>query len=188
MKLHLSPLTLLFFSIYLLVAHDLTLVATISAIVIHELTHLIVLLLCNGRAARLSITPLGLSIEREGLLSHWNEVWLSISAPLMNLVLSGLFLAGHVSMYAVYANLSFGLFNLLPIYPLDGAKALFAALSRWRSPDQAGGICRVISLLTLFLLWLFSIAFALFYDGNLSLLLLCSVMFISNASDDAFYK
>ena len=188
MKLHLSPLTLLFFALYLLAAHDLTLVATISAIVIHELTHLIVLLLCNGRAARLSITPLGLSIEREGLLSHWNEVWLSISAPLMNLVLAGLFFAGGVSPYAIYANLSFGLFNLLPITPLDGAKALFAALSHWCSQDTARLVCKVISLTALFLLWLFSIAFALFYDGNLSLLLLCTALFFSNTSNDGFYK
>ena len=188
MKLHLSPLTLLFFAIYLLVAHDLTLVATVSAIVIHELTHLIVLQLCNGRAARLSITPLGLSIEREGLLSHWNEVWLSLSAPLINLVLAGLFFAGDVSMYAVYANLSFGLFNLLPIYPLDGAKALFAALAHWCSHDRATVIGRGISLTVLFLFWLFSIALALFYDGNLSLLLLCAALFFSNTSDVGFYK
>lgn len=188
MKLHLSPLTLLFFALYLLTAHDLTLVATVSAIVIHELTHLTVLVLCNGRAARLTISVLGLSIDREGLLSHWNEVWLSVSAPLMNLVLAGLFWVGGLSLYAVYANLSFGLFNLLPIYPLDGAKALYAFLSNLCSPHRAITICRSISLLTLFLLWLFSIAFALFSADNLSLLLLCGALFFSNASPDGFHK
>ena len=188
MKIRLSPLTLLFFAIYLLTAHDLTLISTVSAIVIHELTHLIVLLICNGRPARLTITPLGLSIEREGLLSHWDEVWLSLSAPLMNLLLAGLFWIWGLSSFAVYANLSFGLFNLLPIYPLDGAKALYALLCRSLLQIQAEGICRSISLIFLLFLWLLSIGLAIYTNGNLSLLLLSSALFFSNTSENSYDK
>ena len=188
MKIRLSPLTLLFFAIYLLTAHDLTLVSTISAIVIHELTHLIVLLLCNGRAVRLTITPLGLSIDRAGLLSHWNELWLSLSAPLMNLCLASLFGMCSLSKYAVYANLSFGLFNLLPIYPLDGAKALHALLCNRLSPSRSADICHWISLILLFILWLFSISLAFIPNGNLSLLLLSAALFFSNTSENSYDK
>ena len=170
MKLNLSPLTLLFFALYLLTTHDLTLIFTVTAIVIHELTHLIVLYLCNGHATKLTVSPLGLSIERTGSLSYNQEAMLALSAPLVNLILAGVFYINRLSPYAVSANLSFGLFNLLPIFPLDGAK------------EHADCFGRVLSAVFLFGLWLFSIALALFGDNNLSLLLLSAALFFANLS------
>ncbi|MBR2132821.1 MAG: hypothetical protein IJ955_09890 [Oscillospiraceae bacterium] len=182
MKLNLSPLTLLFFALYLLTVHDLTLVYTVSAIIIHELTHLAVLYLCNGRAAKLTVTPIGLSIDRCGLLSHFQEALLSFSAPTVNLLLAGVFYVGNLSPFAVYANLTFGLFNLLPILPLDGAKGLHALLCLQLPAELAERIGKWISIVFLFFLWLFSIAIALFSDSNLSLLLLCAALFFANSS------
>lgn len=180
MKVHLSPMTLLFFALYLLMDHDLTLAASLTAILIHELTHLIVLLLCKGRASGLTITPLGLSIERTGLLSHGQELLLSLSAPIMNLLLAGVFAWMHLSPCTVYANLSFGLLNLFPIHPLDGAKALHAFLSRHLQLSIAEWCCQLISMIFLFILWLLSVGIALLPDTNLSPLLLCTALFSAN--------
>lgn len=182
MKVQLSPLTLLFFALYLLMEHDLTLVASLSAIMIHELIHLMVLHICKGRATRLTVTPLGLSIHRIGLLSYGQEMALSLSAPLGNLLLAGIFAGFRLNFCAVTANLSFGLLNLLPIYPLDGAKALRAVLSRHLQLAKTEWLCHMVSMACLLLLWLLSVGIALLPGENLSPLILCVALFSANLS------
>lgn len=188
MKLYLSPLTLLYFALGLLFSHELSLVAVCTAVLIHELTHLIVLWLAGGRAASLTITPMGLSIERIGLLSHRGELWLSLTAPIANLLLAALYTHFAFDPCTVEANLSFGLLNLLPIYPLDGGKALTALLSVRLDRDKVDRCVRGISLVFLVLFWLLAVAVALVLNGGLSMLMLSIGLFIAVTDVGNFNK
>jgi Zn-dependent protease len=73
-------------------------------------------------------------------------------------------LAEDVLLYALYANIVLGVFNLLPIPPLDGARIVGAVLHedayrRWSGLDQYG----MVVLLALFVL--FQGPFTLILDG-----------------------
>lgn len=188
MKLNLSPMTLLYFAFCLLFSHELSLTAICSAVLIHELTHLLVLWLAGNRAKSLTVTPMGLSIERVGLLSHRGELLLSLSAPIVNLLLAALYLHFALDPCTVDANLSFGLLNLLPIYPLDGGKALSAALGMRLDKDKTERIVQTISMLFLIAYWMLAVAVALVLDGNLSMLILSVGLFLSIADIHRSHK
>lgn len=179
MKLHLSSLTLIYFALYVLFSHPVSLAAICTAVLIHELTHLIVLRLMGGAATSLTITPFGLSIDRVGLLSHWEEILLSLSAPIVNLLLAGLYSYLQMDSCTVESNLGFGLLNLLPIYPLDGGAALKALLSVFLDRETSERLTRWGSMLFLLLFWLLAVAVALILNGGLSMLLLSVGLFVT---------
>ena len=179
MKLHLSPATLIYFSLSLILFHDWTLAAIVSAVLIHEMAHLIVLMILGGKATTLTVTPLGLSIERIGLLSHWGEILLSISAPILNLILAAIYMFFHLEPCTYEANLGFGFINLMPIYPLDGGKALQALLLSITTADNAQKISAIVSITFLIIFWLFGIAVSLVLQGGLSMLLLSVGLFFT---------
>lgn len=188
MKLRLSPLTLLLGAFSLLLWHDLSLIALLTAILIHELTHLIVLWICGGTVASLAITPFGLTVERIGLLSHRGEILLSLAAPLMNLLIAGVYCTLGLSSYAISANLALGGINLLPIYPLDGGKALSATLLLFLAPDTAQRISHAVSMIALTVFWMISVAIALLTGENLSPLLFSVALFAASVDTNCFHK
>ncbi len=68
-----------------------------------------------------------------------SELWITLSGPLMNLLLAGLFAllslafpsiapVQALTRYLAYANLLLGAFNLIPGYPLDGGSVLMAII------------------------------------------------------------
>lgn len=188
MKLYLSPLTLLLAAFSLLLWHDLSLLALLTAILIHELTHTTVLWICGGSVTSLAITPLGITIERVGLLSHRGEILLSLSAPLMNLLLAGVYCLLGLPPFAVSANLALGLLNLLPIYPLDGGKALSAVLFHFLTPDTAQRISRAVSMISLTVFWLISVAIAILTGENLSPLFFSVALFAASVDSNCSHK
>jgi len=68
----------------------------------------------------------------------WGPVWVALAGPASNFLLAGAFGAlmrflpmSSLSVFLsviVYANILLGVFNLVPIPPLDGSKLLFALL------------------------------------------------------------
>ena len=188
MKIHISPLTFLYFAVCLTCSHSLTVVAVCTAVLIHELTHLILLWWMGARASALTITPIGLSIERSGMLSHIEEVWLCLSAPLINLILAGGFAYFSLDRFTVEVNLCLGMINLLPIVPLDGGKALLAMLSHYASEEAARRIMGIVSAFFMLILWLLAVSICVVLNGSISLLLLVSGLFISAADFDKRYK
>lgn len=188
MKLYLSPITLLYFAFCLLVSHEMTVVAIFCAVLVHELTHLILLRVEGGKVTSLSITPMGLSIGRVGLLSHWREILLSLSAPLVNLLLALLYTFLDLNSCSIEANLGLGLLNLLPICPLDGGMALSSFLSIYFDGAKTQRIMSFLSMIGLLLFWVLSVAIALVANGNLSMLLLSSGLFLSTADFGNSYK
>lgn len=181
MKLHFSPATIIYFAVFLVLTHDWSITAIISAVFIHEMTHIIVLWISGGVAASLSITPMGLSIERIGLLSHQSEFFLSISAPICNLILATVYAYYKLDPCTIEANLGFGLINLLPIYPLDGGKAMLALLQSVTTDSNAARISQIVSYIFLILFWMLGIAIALVLNGGLSMLMLSVGLFITIA-------
>ena len=93
----------------------------LAAMTVHELVHAAVLLLLGGgiESVRLSFAQVEL---RTGLLSDRTELWSTAAGPGINLLCGWLFRRWMPAFAAV--SLLLALFNLLPVWPLDGGRLL----------------------------------------------------------------
>ncbi|KIL36414.1 Zn-dependent protease [Cohnella kolymensis] len=114
--------------------------ATLFVIVLwHEFGHMAAALRFGWTVREVKLLPFGgvMEVEEAGTLPVREEVWVAIAGPLQNavLALAGwlLGLAGWVDIGwsddFVRANVLIGLFNLLPVLPLDGGRILQAWIS-----------------------------------------------------------
>lgn len=119
-----------------------TLAAALAAAASHEAGHAVVLWMFGGKIRRLRVSVLGAVIETDAAaLSYGQELLAILAGPGTNLVL-GAILAGRGSYLFAGAHMALCLFNLLPLRPLDGGRALETALLWCLGPARAEGIAR----------------------------------------------
>ena len=95
------------------------------SVFLHELGHLFVLWLCKTPVHKLRFTLSGAVIQ-SAPQGYRQEIITAAAGPLMNLLLAVLLL--HRIPEVALLNLGLFLYNLLPIYPLDGGRLLRAVL------------------------------------------------------------
>ena len=105
---------------------------------VHELGHIAAALACGGRVERLSLTMVGaeLSFSYRTPLSYGRDSLVALAGPGANLLLGGLFFWQGRHLPAVLT-LGLGVFNLLPILPLDGGRVVYGLLAERLDPDWA---------------------------------------------------
>ncbi len=95
-------------------------IATLLAAVIHELGHYGAVLLCKGQVRNVKMGIFHSEMEITAL-TDWQELFCIIAGPLFGGLL--LFLSPWMPLVAVCAWIQ-TLYNILPIYPLDGGRLL----------------------------------------------------------------
>lgn len=140
-----------------------------ASVLVHELGHALAFRRF-GHGASISLHGLGGTATSTGgrRLTHRQDLWVSLAGPGAGFLLGGLVLvlqlatpvgqAGGLAGYAVrallWANFGYGLFNLLPVHPLDGGHAM-AALIRERGGNRfewlVHGISLAVAIVTLVL-------------------------------------
>ena len=92
----------------------------------HELCHVFAVYAMNGRILRMEIRPMGCILET-GRLDRQKQFISILAGPMGSLAL--LFLS-HAAPKVAVCGLVQGIFNLLPVYPLDGGRLLALILQR----------------------------------------------------------
>ncbi|HHT17168.1 MAG TPA: hypothetical protein GXZ77_05590 [Papillibacter sp.] len=120
------------------------------AAVVHELGHFLACRALGLCIDSFEIALWGLNIRVEGVMPYRADVMAALSGPLMSLVFS--FIAAAFGRYAGFeggyllAGVSFLFFflNILPIYPLDGGRALYALIASRFGQDRADKVSAVV--------------------------------------------
>lgn len=164
-----------------------TYVLIIVFALIHELGHLIAGLLMGMRPEKVELNPYGVSIAFKLLPSDYNKkivsgnkleikkIIVAIAGPLTNLLMIIIFsyieLGLFPNLMIIYANILLIIFNLIPIYPLDGGRILKGVLHIFYGKRKSIKYTNNISFIILIILTFIS-SIAIFYMENISIFII----------------
>lgn len=126
------------------------LAAVLSAAAAHEAGHLTVLYLLGAPVMALRLSAFGAELHAtRQQLGYGGELAVVLAGPAVNLV-CGLVLAqlGPPFWPAAGAHLILGAFNLLPLRPLDGGRAVYTLVCWLAGPAAGERVTRVLGALT----------------------------------------
>lgn len=115
--------------------------AALLAALIHELAHAGAVYLCGGRVCKLHIGLSGAAMESLPL-THPQALFCTLAGPAAGLML--LLLAKWLPRTAVCGAFQ-SIYNLLPVYPLDGGRAVLYICQMLFSEETAKRICAVLT-------------------------------------------
>lgn len=114
-----------------------------AAACIHEAGHIFALRLLGGSVRSICVTPFGAVIHTEGIWG-WRASLCAMAGPLSSF--AAVLFIRCFPVFGLCA-LAQGLFNLLPVYPLDGGKILNSFLCSVL-PDRAAAIGNCVKIIT----------------------------------------
>lgn len=160
MRLFIGKAFALFFALVANTANGKTFVLTFIAALLHEITHLVFLFCCGCEKAQLEFFPGGIKLSADGFtrLSYKNTILCTLCAPVMNISAGALsyliLLVSDSALLQEFAsvNLILGFCNLLPLYFLDGGRALNAFLLNKYDFQKVAFICDFFAVLSLLLI------------------------------------
>lgn len=171
-KIYFSPWTALLLALFIYVSYPELLAALLLAALAHELGHYALLRKLKVEVTEIHISPFGAKMctgDRRRL-SYGGEMLTVLAGPIINLFLAILLsLAGTCSEIAYLfsgAQLVLGLFNLLPIHPLDGGRFLWLLIAWCTEPFTADRLTYKIHLLTTMFLLMVSVVILYMEKGS----------------------
>ncbi len=142
------------------------------ASIMHEIGHLVMLAVFGTWPSAMVINVFGVRVEKqEGTrLTYLQDMAVSLAGPIVNVLSAGLLGAcfGLVDMTMIH--LTIGIFNLLPIEPLDGGQALMSVLRYRLSETEVDRAMLWVSALTLLPMMVVAIGILIYSGYNFTFL------------------
>lgn len=171
--------------------------------IIHEFGHLIAGLLLGMKPKKIEIMPYGVSIKfqlttndynkkiKKGNILELKKILVAIAGPLTNIII--IIIATQIKlgifnqMIIIYANILLILFNLIPMYPLDGGRIIKAILHIEFGKENSEKYINTISFVTIIILTLIS-SILVYWLKNISIFIIIIFLWILFIKEDIIYK
>ena len=173
--------------------------------IFHELGHMLAGILLGFKPNEIEIMPFGLSIGFESKLENYNhkikkgtiltikKMIIAICGPLTNLIFILIFsifknpiIESKIELI-IYANIIIGMFNLIPIYPLDVGRIAKYILNITEGRAKAYKYTNLISNITISMLTAIS-SIAVLYFKNVAILLVLGYLWLLVIKENKRYK
>lgn len=148
--------------------------AMVLAASVHEMGHYFAIRILCGRGVGVHLYSFAARMPLPEM-ARWKECVCALAGPLAGLSL--LLAARWLPRTAVFA-LGQSVYNLMPIYPLDGGRALCCLLSMTLPPPKVRRICKAVETACRIVVVLLAVYAAFHFDlGLLPLLAVCLFLF-----------
>lgn len=167
---------------------------------IHELGHLLCGIVLGLKPKTLRIMPLGLCVEFKTEVGDYNnkvkksnklaikKILIAMAGPAINLFIAFILYISNTSMVnAIYCNLLIAMFNLLPIYPLDGGRILKNILKIQKGKKKAIEDTYIVSNLVVIAITAIA-SIAIYYYKNIAILFIVTYLWMLLIKENKRYK
>lgn len=173
--------------------------------IIHELGHLIAGILLGMKPEKIEIKVFGVSISfdvkredynikiKKGNLLEVKKIFVALAGPLINVFIMIIFISNifDISYYdkilIIFSNMTLILFNILPIYPLDGGRILKGIFYILKGKYKAEEYIYHISYITLIILTAIS-SITLLYFKNIAIFIAIIFLWGLQIKENTIYQ
>lgn len=171
--------------------------------IIHELGHLLAGLLLGMKPEKIELMPFGVSISfkikvkeynkkiKKGNLLEVKKILVALAGPLTNFIIivitNNLKIDIFKGLMIIYTNLLIMIFNLLPIYPLDGGRILKGILHINLGIRKSELYTNIISKTTVAIITV-TLSIIVLYIHNIAFLIIDMYLWYLVIKEDTKYK
>ena len=195
MKIRIDLKILFFLALFYFTNQIKTYLLVLGFAFLHELAHMLVGLFLGVKPQAIEIMPFGFrmslipkkedveTIIKKSNLVELKYIYVAIAGPFFNLVIAtifsyiGLKTNNEIVDLITYSNLLIFIFNLIPIYPLDGGRILNSVLKINKGNIIADKIMKIVENTTIILLTIIS-SIAILYFKNIAILFIIVYLWI----------